>query len=1213
MSCNIFDVVLHPSVFDQSETAQCTASRTHSSAPPSIRSCSAPSSMSRASSSSSSSTKGPSPVSSEPESSAQSQWGDDEWSEIRKRLWNAKQPGPPNKPFPIWWRKASHALRLPVQLGEARCADAKEQPHTTAIMPTPHSSRASASRQKRADSGEQRQILKKQRSGTDDLPTLLDIFQFLDSPNPALYKDVCLDSEYSDIFDACLSADIYDGMRTSLYQYQKNSLFKMLKRELLPDFFLDPDFSPLRTAVSTDAEANGLLNRRRSCHPLLPYFQFSHGFTDAPNEWIYEHRPAGAQLTRAQDVSWYSDVRGGIICEDMGTGKTCECLALILLTKRQMARPPVEGEVLVGVGTVVSPLNTDITNDAIAPESHGKNSGGSQPGPQEHPSCGVPRLGFLAARSAILSCAESLRVMYDDGMMPSDIWNRLSLYPPYYWVNPVVASRSRRGSLYKDVQNITFKVYMSSSTLAVVPDNLVDQWVREKYKHIMDTNGLAMLKIDGSTQTIPEPCVLINYDIVLISVSRLSKEYIPIDSRIDELGRKCRCAALGYDGCVCGKQREDASYRSPLLRVHWKRLIVDEGHIMSNRNTTRSLMATYLIAERRWVCTGTPTHNLVHATSAASIESPSSSTDDASSLLSGDYTPNSDDAQTAASSKPRLARGYKMDSRERSSDFFQLGMLVSRFLRLSPFTQTTSSWTSIMVMPYKRNEPCARDRLKALMQNIMVRNRPETVSRDIQLPPLCEKLVPLPPTRHQTLTYNVIVAFFHINAVLTEREGRDYFFHAENKRHLRQIVENLFLSCFWFSVGLKHIKDGITNGQNALQQWEQGKKPYSDADVALLRDCISALERAAEDPSWAYAVQAASVGYWINGLPRKLERYIFQSPEANPRPQALLESSKADSVVSGISAAPCIQEMVARTKSSLVVASDDLPPLSTSLNPREFAQLASARVTGCTCSKVAYLVDQVMRYCHDEKCVIFVNNQGECIYVDEALKLARMPHLLYANHVTSQSQQRHNITTFATSVMYNVIVMDVHLAAYGIDLSAASRVWFVSPIWQAARERQAIKRAHRLGQKRVVHVETLVMEGSIEEALWRRRQELSNDDSEEIAKDVEEDGKMRSVLSNSSFIGRGSEEEGSRDTGAFSSELQVLPPNTKYPELLEQKYMRWSPDCPENAEKTVPFYKTKKLILRLPDVASSSDGGTKAAEQTPLRPAAASGAGYCNN
>lgn len=53
--------------------------------------------------------------------------------------------------------------------------------------------------------------------------------------------------------------------------------------------------------------------------------------------------------------------------------------------------------------------------------------------------------------------------------------------------------------------------------------------------------------------------------------------------------------------------------------------------------------------------------------------------------------------------------------------------------------------------------------------------------------------------------------------------------------------------------------------------------------------------------------------------------------------------------------------------------------------------------------------------------------------------------------------------------------MNVKLAIYGLHLAAASRVFFISPIWQPNIEAQAVKRAHRIGQMRPVYVETLVL------------------------------------------------------------------------------------------------------------------------------------------
>ncbi|KAJ2742449.1 hypothetical protein GGI20_004484 [Coemansia sp. BCRC 34301] len=832
-----------------------------------------------------------------------------------------------------------------------------------------------------------------------------------------------------------------------------------------------------------------------------------------------------------------------------------------------MVQPPREGELLPCVGTVASALLTDLCDTAD-----------NRCSPAAQKPRTVPSLKFLAAKTALLSCAESLRVMHDDGVLPVGIWQQLEPYPLYYWVNPVSESRLRRSTSVELVHDISFKVYMSNSTIVVVPDNLVDQWVREKYKHIQDTSGLEMLKIDNSMNIIPEPRELVKFDLVLVSLGRLSKEYIAIDSRIGELGHSCRCYSKGLEKCICHQRLVAAAYRSPLLRVHWKRLIVDEGHTMSSRNTARSLMTAYLIAERRWICTGTPTHNLVHATSAISTDS------QILPAATGECASSSSSAAESSSSRPATTRTYRMSVRESSSDFLQLGVLISKFLRMDPFTQSTSAWTGIIVQPYKRGEPVALARLQALMQSIMVRNRPEAVASNVQLPPLYEKTVVLPPTRLQALTYNTIVAFFHVNAVLTERVGSDYFFHPDNKRHLRQIVQNLFLACFWFSISLNHIQAGIANGLRALELWEQGSKPYSAHDIGLLRKSILELQRAASDSEWAYIVQAESVGCWVEGLPPRLAASLFCSQPGTANSGS---ASEPDNMPKLATLAQ-LQGGLVSLKSMLATADDDLPPLSTNVSPSEFEQLQSATVVGFSSSKVAYLIDQLVHYHQQEKCIVFASCQSEVVIIGDALRLARVPHLVYANQVMSQSQRRHNITTFSTSSMYNVIVMDVLLAAYGIDLSAASRVWFVSPIWQAARERQAIKRAHRLGQQHPVFVETLITSESIEEALWRRRQEISDCEGEPMSKDVEEDGKMRGILSNADFIQPG-------NIGLLPSKISLLPPGIRYPQPLRRKFELWS-----QPNTLVPFYKTKRLSLRLSSPSRTTTSSGKQLDAPPL-------------
>jgi len=43
------------------------------------------------------------------------------------------------------------------------------------------------------------------------------------------------------------------------------------------------------------------------------------------------------------------------------------------------------------------------------------------------------------------------------------------------------------------------------------------------------------------------------------------------------------------------------------MNVYWLRIIIDEGHVMGKKQSNQSNIATNLLCERRWACTGTPT------------------------------------------------------------------------------------------------------------------------------------------------------------------------------------------------------------------------------------------------------------------------------------------------------------------------------------------------------------------------------------------------------------------------------------------------------------------------------------------------------------------------------------------------------------------------------------------------------------------------------
>jgi hypothetical protein len=69
--------------------------------------------------------------------------------------------------------------------------------------------------------------------------------------------------------------------------------------------------------------------------------------------------------------------------------------------------------------------------------------------------------------------------------------------------------------------------------------------------------------------------------------------------------------------------------------------------------------------------------------------------------------------------------------------------------------------------------------------------------------------------------------------------------------------------------------------------------------------------------------------------------------------------------------------------------------------------------------------------------------------------------------------------------------MDITQAAFGLDMHAASRIYFIGPVLNPQVEAQAIGRARRISQQKPVTVETLVLRGSVEELIVSRRKKMS--------------------------------------------------------------------------------------------------------------------------
>ncbi|ODM98618.1 Transcription termination factor 2, partial [Orchesella cincta] len=120
----------------------------------------------------------------------------------------------------------------------------------------------------------------------------------------------------------------------------------------------------------------------------------------------------------------------------------------------------------------------------------------------------------------------------------------------------------------------------SRTTLVVCPVGCLLQWqdeIKSKGK------GLRVHVFHGPTRT-TSAALLAQNDVVLTTYDTVGSE-VP---KPDEIRRHSR---------------------SPLLRLYWHRIILDEAHNIRNPKTQRAVSICRLSARHRWAVTGTPVHN----------------------------------------------------------------------------------------------------------------------------------------------------------------------------------------------------------------------------------------------------------------------------------------------------------------------------------------------------------------------------------------------------------------------------------------------------------------------------------------------------------------------------------------------------------------------------------------------------------------------------
>lgn len=394
--------------------------------------------------------------------------------------------------------------------------------------------------------------------------------------------------------------------RSRLRRYQAQGLWWMLQCESERSFFLDDEHEPfaslwtmyrLPKQIASCLRDGGLSEDQRSALSRLRQ-------TDAPFAPTHFYLNVSAGLISISKPCQTGRVKGGILADSMGLGKTVQVLALIAVSAVQNRDPKAaaswRSETSGGGAHGVRP-------SAQLAEGKAAFSCPCTPPEAAATRLDVPSLLTLDNQD---TCSPTSPVSISSGSEPADMQPENVVSPSGHsglasfrakaditrWMAP--DPRAVQRELKRDEDGL-----FPGGTLVVVPLSLVGQWQAEVETHL--GRGVATTVQYYGPSRPRDPRLLAAHTLVLTTYQTLASDFkhlLKLARSDPEVGGAhrlpARSSGVPLDSALC-----------PLASIRFRRVVLDEGHIIKNTNSLVNRSCNALKADARWILTGTPLQN----------------------------------------------------------------------------------------------------------------------------------------------------------------------------------------------------------------------------------------------------------------------------------------------------------------------------------------------------------------------------------------------------------------------------------------------------------------------------------------------------------------------------------------------------------------------------------------------------------------------------